>query len=132
MPETDDIDELEALIQEMTASLMTMESKILEADMADELGEKARLQEEANKLRFKRENTVNKLKALKADGARSAIRSGVSMEFQEKINRNEEQIAALKTQVAMVRSDVYEMKDMLAEIMARLGIRRNDGYDRDD
>ncbi|MBO7352369.1 MAG: hypothetical protein J6U12_05595, partial [Candidatus Methanomethylophilaceae archaeon] len=95
-------------------------------------GEKTRLTEEANKLRFKRENTINKIKALKADGARSAKASGVSKEFQDKINRNEEQIASLKTQLAMVRSDVYEMKDLLAEIAARMGIPRRNDYDQDD
>lgn len=131
VPESDDIDELNAEVQEMTARLTNMESKIVEADMNDDVGEKTRLTEEANKLRFKRENTINKIKSLKADGARSASASGVSKEFQDKIFQNEEQIAALKTQLAMVRSDVYEMKDMLAEMMARLGIRRNQD-DMDD
>jgi hypothetical protein len=132
VPETEDIDELTALIDEMSASILKIESKIMEADMNDEMGEKLRLQEEASKLRFKRENTINKMKALKMEGARSAKMSGVSMEFQEKVQRHEEQIASLKTQIAMVRSDVYEMKDMLAEIMARLGIPRRNDYDQDD
>lgn len=131
VPDTDDIDELNALVVEMNNSLTVMESKITEADMNDDLGEKVRLQEEANKLRFKRENTINKIKALKAEGARSATASGVSKEFQDKVLRQEEQIASLKTQIAMVRSDVYEMKDMLAEMMARLGIQRRDDIDRD-
>lgn len=131
VPDTDDIDELNALVAEMNNSLTVMESKITEADMNDNLGEKVRLQEEANKLRFKRENTINKIKALKAEGARSATASGVSKEFQDKVLRQEEQIASLKTQIAMVRSDVYEMKDMLAEMMARLGIQRRDDIDRD-
>ncbi|MBE6523003.1 MAG: hypothetical protein E7Z62_07780 [Thermoplasmata archaeon] len=132
VPESDDIDELNAEVQNMTERLTVMESKIVEADMNDDVGEKTRLTEEANKLRFKRENTINKIKALKADGARSAKASGVSKEFQDKINRNEEQIAALKTQLAMVRSDVYEMKDILAEIASRMGIPRRDDYNQDD
>ena len=132
VPESDDIDELNAEVQNMTERLTVMESKIVEADMNDDVGEKTRLTEEANKLRFKRENTINKIKALKADGARSAKVSGVSKEFQDKINRNEEQIAALKTQLAMVRSDVYEMKDILAEIASRMGIPRRDDYNQDD
>ncbi|MBP5735085.1 MAG: hypothetical protein J6W53_04630, partial [Candidatus Methanomethylophilaceae archaeon] len=132
VPESDDIDELNAEVQNMTERLTNMENKIVEADMNDDVGEKTRLTEEANKLRFKRENTINKIKALKADGARSAKASGVSKEFQDKINRNEEQIASLKTQLAMVRSDVYEMKDLLAEIAARMGIPRRNDYDQDD
>ncbi len=132
VPESDDIDELNAEVQNMTERLTVMESKIVEADMNDDVGEKTRLTEEANKLRFKRENTINKIKALKSDGARSAKASGVSKEFQDKINRNEEQIAALKTQLAMVRSDVYEMKDILAEIASRMGIPRRDDYNQDD
>ena len=132
VPESDDIDELNAEVQNMTERLTNMENKIVEADMNDDVGEKTRLTEEANKLRFKRENTINKIKALKADGARSAKTSGVSKEFQDKINRNEEQIAALKTQLAMVRSDVYEMKDLLTEIASRMGIPRRNDYDQDD
>lgn len=130
--ESDDIDELEAEVKSMTERLMNMEAKILEADMSDNAGEKVRLTEEANKLRFRRDNTVNKIKALKSEGARSASASGVSKEFQDKIMRNEEQIAALKTQLAMVRSDVYEVKDMLYAIMERLGMERRDFHDMDD
>ena len=132
VPETDDIDELDAMVKDMTSRLMNMEQKIMEADMADNAGEKVRLTEEANKLRFRRDNTVNKIKALKSEGARSASASGVSKEFQDKIMRNEEQIAALKTQLAMVRSDVYEVKDMLYAIMERLGMERRDFHDMDD
>jgi len=130
--ESDDIDELEAEVKSMTERLMNMEAKILEADMSDNAGEKVRLTEESNKLRFKRDNTVNKIKALKAEGARSATASGVSKEFQDKIMQNEQQIAALKTQLAMVRSDVYEVKDMLYAIMERLGMERRDFHDQDD
>jgi len=130
--ESDDIDELEAEVKSMTERLMNMEAKILEADMSDNAGEKVRLTEESNKLRFKRDNTVNKIKALKSEGARSATASGVSKEFQDKIMQNEQQIAALKTQLAMVRSDVYEVKDMLYAIMERLGMERRDFHDQDD
>lgn len=131
VPESDDIDELNAEVKDMTKRLMNMESKILEADMNDDVGEKTRLQEEANKLRFKRENTVNKIKALKSEGARSASASGVSKEFQDKILNQEQQINSLKSQVAMVRSDVYEVKDMLFAIMNRLGMDRRD-FDQDN
>jgi len=130
--DSEDIDELNDEIQDMTQRLSVMEQKIVEADMNDDVGEKMRLTEESNKLRSKRENTINKVKVLKSEGARSAKMSGVSVEFQEKVNRNEEQIAALKTQLAMVRSDVYEVKDMIAEIAARLGISRHDRDDNDD
>jgi len=126
VPETDDIDELNAMVKQMTESLTNMESKILEADLADELGEKARLQEEANKLRFRRDNTINKIKSLKSEGYRSAEGSGVSKEFQDKVMQQEEQIAALKTQIAMVRSDIYEVKDMMMALMDRLGMQRRD------
>ena len=126
--DSEDIDELNDEVQAMTEQLTNLEQRIGKAD----IGEKLRLTEEANKLRSKRENTINKIKVLKSEGARSAKASGVSVEFQEKVNRNEEQIAALKTQLAMVRSDVYEVKDMLAEIAARLGISRHDRDDPDD
>jgi len=132
VPESDDIDELDAEVKDMTTRLMNMEQKIMEADMSDNAGEKVRLTEEANKLRFRRDNTVNKIKALKAEGARSPSKSGVSKEFQDKIQQNEQQIAALKTQLAMVRSDVYEVKDMLYAIMERLGMERRDFHDQDD
>ncbi|MBR1452267.1 MAG: hypothetical protein IJ592_02065 [Candidatus Methanomethylophilaceae archaeon] len=130
--DSEDIDELNDEVQAMTEQLTNLEQRIVKADMDDDVGEKLRLTEEANKLRSKRENTINKIKVLKSEGARSAKASGVSVEFQEKVNRNEEQIAALKTQLAMVRSDVYEVKDMLAEIAARLGISRHDRDDPDE
>jgi hypothetical protein len=132
VPESDDIDELNAEVKSMTERLTNMDAKIMEADMNDDVGEKTRLTEEANKLRFRRENTINKIKALKAEGARSASASGVSKEFQDKIVRQEEQISALKTQMSMVRSDVYEVKDMLFAIMDRLGMERRDFQQDDD
>ena len=132
VPDSEDIDELNQMVKQMTDQLTVMEAKILEADMNDEVGEKTRLQEEANKVRFRRDNTVNKIKALKSEGARSAAASGVSKEFQDKIFKNEEQIEALKTQMAMVRSDVYQVKDMLYAIMQRLGMDRRDFQDMDD
>jgi len=132
VPESDDIDELNAEVKDMTERLMNMENKIVEADMNDDVGEKQRLQEEVNKLRFKRENTINKIKTLKSEGARSASASGVSKEFQDKILQNEQQIAAVKTQLAMVRSDVYEVKDMIMALMERLGMERRDFHDQDD
>ncbi|MBE6524848.1 MAG: hypothetical protein E7Z65_08305 [Thermoplasmata archaeon] len=131
VPETDDIDELNAMVKEMTERLSNMEHKIMEADLADELGEKTRLQEEADKLRFRRDNTVNKIKALKSEGYRSAEGSGLSKEFQDKIMQHDEQIAAVKTQIAMVRGEIYEVKDMLMTIMERLGMGRND-FNQDD
>ncbi len=132
VPDTDDIDELNAMVKDMTARLTNMESKIAEADLADDVGEKTRLTDEANKLRFRRDNTINKIKSLKNEGYRSADASGVSKEFQDKIFQQEEQIAALKTQLTMVRSDVYQVKDMLMAIMERLGMQRNDFHDQDD
>ena len=131
VPESDDIDELNAMVKQMTENLSKMEEKMLEADLADDVGEKLRLQEEVDKLRFKRDNTINKIKALKSEGYRSADGSGVSKEFQDKVMQQEEQIAALKTQMAMVRGDVYEVKDMLMAIMDRLGMSRKD-IDQDD
>ena len=131
VPDSDDIDELNEQVKSMTERLMNMESKILEADMNDEMGEKVRLQEEANKLRFQRDNTINKIKVLKMEGARSASASGVSTEFQDKVRALEDKTQSLSTQIGMVRNEVYEMKDMLAQIMSRLGIQRND-YDQDD
>ncbi len=131
VPESDDIDELNAMVKDMTERLSNMESKIMEADLADEVGEKTRLQGEADKLRFRRDNTINKIKALKSEGYRSADGSGVSKEFQDKIMQQEEQIAAMKTQIAMVRGDVYEVKDMLMAIMDRLGMQRRD-FNQDD
>ncbi|MBR4684964.1 MAG: hypothetical protein IKP04_00325 [Candidatus Methanomethylophilaceae archaeon] len=132
VPDTDDIDELNDMVKSMTESLKLMEEKIVEADMNDDAGELSRLTEEKNKLQFRRDNTINKIKALKAEGARSATASGVSKEFQDKVMKNEQDIASMKSQIAMVRSDVYEMKDMLAQMMARLGIRNRDDYDQND
>jgi hypothetical protein len=63
---------------------------------------------------------------------RSPSASGVSKEFQDKILDNEQQIKAVKSQIAMVRSDVYEVKDMLYAIMERLGMERRDFHDNDD
>lgn len=131
VPDSDDIDDLNEQVKSMTERLMNMESKILEADMNDEMGEKVRLQEEANKLRFQRDNTINKIKVLKMEGVRSASASGVSTEFQDKVRALEDKTQSLSTQIGMVRNEVYEMKDMLAQIMSRLGIQRND-YDQDD
>ncbi len=130
--ETDDIDELNAEVKSLTERIGKIDEKVLEADLNDQLGEMTRLKEEAEKLRFKRENTINKIKALKAEGARSASASGVSTEFQEKILNQEQQIASLKTQLAMVRSDVYEVKDMLYAIMDRIGVDRRDFQQDDD
>jgi hypothetical protein len=132
VPDSEDIDELNAEVQNITESLNQIDRKIMEADMNDDVGEKKRLEEEANKLRFKRENTINKIKALKAEGVRSPSASGVSKEFQDKILDNEQQIKAVKSQIAMVRSDVYEVKDMLFAIMERLGMERRDFHDNDD
>lgn len=124
--DSEDIDELNGEVMDMTERLTVLEQRIVKADMDDDVGEKLRLTEEADVLRSKRENTVNKIKVLRSQGARSARISGVSVEFQERVSRNEEQIAALKTQLAMVRSDVYELRDMISEIAARLGIPRHD------
>ncbi len=132
VPDSDDIDELNAMVQDMTARLTNMESKIIEADMNDEMGEKVRLQEEANLLRSKRDNTINKIKALKMDGVRSANVSGVSVEFQDKIRKLEDQNNSLKSQVASLRSDMYDIRDSLDLIMRHLGINRNDDYNRED
>jgi len=132
VPESDDIDELNAEVKSITEKLTLMDQKIMEADINDDVGEKKRLEEESNKLRFKRDNTINKIKALKSEGFRSPSASGVSKEFQDKILENEQQIQAVKTQIAMVRSDVYEVKDMLYAIMERLGMERRDFHDNDD
>lgn len=132
VPESDDIDELNAEVKSITEKLTLMDQKIMEADINDDVGEKKRLEEESNKLRFKRDNTINKIKALKSEGLRSPSASGVSKEFQDKILENEQQIQAVKTQIAMVRSDVYEVKDMLYAIMERLGMERRDFHDNDD
>lgn len=132
VPESDDIDELNAEVKSITEKLTIMDQKIMEADINDDVGEKKRLEEESNKLRFKRDNTINKIKALKSEGFRSPSASGVSKEFQDKILENEQQIQAVKTQIAMVRSDVYEVKDMLYAIMERLGMERRDFHDNDD
>ena len=132
VPESDDIDELNAEVKSITEKLTIMDQKIMEADINDDVGEKKRLEEESNKLRFKRDNTINKIKALKSEGLRSPSASGVSKEFQDKILENEQQIQAVKTQIAMVRSDVYEVKDMLYAIMERLGMERRDFHDNDD
>lgn len=132
VPESDDIDELNAVVKSITEKLTLMDQKIMEADINDDVGEKKRLEEESNKLRFKRDNTINKIKALKSEGLRSPSASGVSKEFQDKILENEQQIQAVKTQIAMVRSDVYEVKDMLYTIMERLGMERRDFHDNDD
>jgi hypothetical protein len=132
VPESDDIDELNAEVKSITEKLTIMDQKIMEADINDDVGEKKRLEEESNKLRFKRDNTINKIKALKSEGLRSTSASGVSKEFQDKILENEQQIQAVKTQIAMVRSDVYEVKDMLYAIMERLGMERRDFHDNDD
>ena len=43
----------------------------------------------------------------------------------------DEQIAAVKTQIAMVRGEIYEVKDMLMTIMERLGMGRHD-FNQDD
>ena len=75
--------------------------------------------------------TVNKIKALKSEGYRSAEGSGLSKEFQDKIMQHDEQIAAVKTQIAMVRGEIYEVKDMLMTIMERLGMGRSD-FNQDD
>ena len=131
VPESDDIDELNAMVKEMTAQLSSYENKIMEADLADDADTKSKLQAEADKLRFKRDNTVNKIKALKSEGYRSADASGVSKEFQDKVMQQEEQIAAMKTQIAMVRGEIYELKDMMMAIMDRLGMQRYD-FDQDD
>ncbi len=130
--DSEDIDELNAEVQSITEQLMAIDRQIMEADMNDDVDEKKRLEDEAVKLRFKRDNTINKIKALKAEGVRSPSASGVSKEFQDKILDNEQQIKAVKSQIAMVRSDVYEVKDMLFAIMERLGMERRDFHDNDD
>jgi len=134
VPESEDIDELNEMVQEMTTRLTNMESKIIEADMKDDMGEKVRLQEEANLLRSKRDNTINKIKALKMEGARSANMSGVSIEFQQKIRTLEDQNNSLRSQVFALRSEIYNMRDTIDEILRRLGMSRNDidDYNRDD
>lgn len=131
VPETDDIDELNAMVKEMTSQLSSYENKIMEADLADDADTKSKLEAEADKLRQKRTNTVNKIKSLKSEGYRSADGSGVSKEFQDKVLQQEEQIAAVKTQIAMVRGEIYELKDMMMAIMDRLGMQRYD-FDQDD
>lgn len=129
-PDTDDIDQLNADVREMTQQLMDIETRIAEANINDDADALVTLRQESEKVRSRRDNTINKIKALKVEGARSASASGVSKEFQDKILNQEQQISSLRTQMGMLRSDVYEMKDMLAEIMFRLGIQRND--DRED
>ena len=63
VPESDDIDELNAEVQNMTERLTVMESKIVEADMNDDVGEKTRLTEEAKSSvsRGKTQSTRSKL-----------------------------------------------------------------------
>ncbi len=64
--DTDDIDVLIKEVQMMSDSLGKLEAAIIQADIEDDLGEKARLVEKSREIRAQRENAVIRIKALKA------------------------------------------------------------------
>ena len=111
---SDDPAELTRQMNLLSDRINAIERASMEAELNEEMGEKIRLDEEANRLRAQRADVFQKIKALKSA---EAVREEPS-----RIEKVESETAALKAQVSSLRQDVGELKAILSAIADRMGI----------
>lgn len=111
---SDDPAELTRQMNLLSDRINAIERASMEAELNEEMGEKIRLDEEANRLRAQRADVFQKIKVLKSA---EAVREEPS-----RIEKVESETAALKAQVSSLRQDVGELKAILSAIADRMGI----------
>ena len=119
--------ELMSELNLLSDNISNIERQIIEADLADELGEKARLEEKLSVLRAHREDVFYRIKELRA---RAAGQKDQEQEIQSKdsarIDSLERDISSLRNQTSMIRNDMSDMKEALRLIMEKLNIENDD------
>lgn len=121
--DSDDPDELMAELNLLSDSISALERQVMEADLADELGEKSRLEEKLTEMRAHREDVFYRIKELRAKHeAPQAPESASQDENAARIESLERDMGSIRNQVALVRNDMSEMKEALRLIMDKLHI----------
>ncbi len=125
--DSDDPDELMSELNLLSDNISNIERQIIEADLADELGEKARLEEKLSVLRAHREDVFYRIKELRAKAAgQKDQEQEVQSKDSARIDSLERDISSLRNQTSMIRNDMSDMKEALRLIMEKLNIENDD------
>ncbi len=126
----DSLEDVNAQIKSIGAELISIENRIVEADIDGDEDEKQKLVMMASSLRQRREALVAQAKQMKAAAAAAAAEvpapaqtAAISEELLQRLEKNEADIAGLRSQISNIRNDVMETKELIREIKDALGIR---------
>ena len=111
---SDDPVELTKEMNLLSDRINAIERASMEAELNEDMGEKVRLDEEANKLRVQRSDVFQKIKSIKSVDTGKADPS--------RLDKLESDTASLKAQMSAMRQDIGDLKILLANIADRLGI----------
>ena len=114
----EDVDELTAEIESVTDELMSIEIKMLRADMNGDESEKQKLSMMASSLRSRRDTLVERVKKLKAESQQTQGDDDLA----SRVLRLEEENRSLGRQVSELKSEISDLRGDLGLIMRRLGI----------
>ncbi len=96
--------------------ISAIERASMEAEINEDMGEKVRLDEEATVLRAQRMDVLQKIKSLRSAEEPSPKKND------GRIDKLEEETAALRSQISSLRHDVTDIKILLGNIADRLGL----------
>lgn len=123
--ESDDIDELMSEITLTSDQINALERSIMEADLADDMGEKVRLDEKAMTLRAHRDDLMQKVKRLKAEQAKKEVPAEpqpITDPNEKRMLDLEKECKSLRSQVNLIRNDMGDIRDKLNMIIDHFNI----------
>lgn len=123
--ESDDIDELMSELTLTSDQINALERSIMEADLADDMGEKVRLGEKATTLRAHRDDLMQKIKRIKAEQDKNKVASKpelVEEPGDKRVLELEKECKSLRSQVNLMRNDMGDIRDKLNMIIDHFNI----------
>ena len=114
---SDDPAVLEENLKRRQARIAELDSEIVEAAIADDNVRRNNLEKESRELRIQREETIMKIKNMKAPAQDSP-----HDDCRERIESLEADVRGLRSQLSMARGDIGDLKDMVEIIMRKLNI----------
>lgn len=123
--ESDDIEELMSELTLTRDQINALERSIMEADLADDMGEKVRLDEKATTLRAHMDDLMQKIKRIKAEQAKKetpAEPERVIDPEEKRLLELEKECKSLRSQVNLIRNDMGDIRDKLNMIIDHFNI----------